>query len=461
MPVAGWHPHGHNQNDVRPVKTVLTRIAVGVAAAAVILLVTVDMGGRRQPDDGRLHIRYWTIIGMKEIIPYFAQSFGTIQNRVVVETTPIPWQEHEKKILTSIVSGNPPDVVNQITPVAKWASRLALVPLDEYIRRDNFDSTVFFRSLWDEMRYRGRIYGIPVYSGSYALFYNKALFREAGLDPDRPPQTWEDVFALNGRFVKRDVRGRILRMGFIPNYGNIQAFMLMAWQRGACFLSADEAQIRVADSTVVEALQWIQRFYGEYAQRDIAAFLGGLGFADQHGFISGKVAMMILDSSFPDQIRAYKPALDYGVAMIPTFPGRPTASVSGSWWLGIPRGAKHPEEAWEFIKHAVTRESQLLEIEKTEESLFPANRLAAEDPRFMTTPERKVFVRMMEYSHSPSVVPLVHDVFWREIVGAQERVIHGLQSPDAALGQAEKQIQAVLNDARDYDLYVHTHAEGR
>jgi len=443
------------------VNKLLTRIAIGVAGAAVILLLAFDAGGRRQPDDGRIHIRYWTIIGMKEIIPYFAQSFGNVQNRVVVETTPIPWQEHEKKILTSIVSGNPPDVVNQITPVAKWASRLALVPLDDYIRRDHFDSTMFFRSLWDEMRYRGRIYGVPVYSGSYALFYNRALFREAGLDPDRPPQTWDEVFALNERFVKRDARGQMLRMGFIPTYGNIQMFMLMAWQQGATFLSDDGTQIHVADSSVARALQWVQRFYAEYDQRDVAAFLGGLGFADQHGFIAGKIAMMILDSSFPDQIRAYKPTLDYGVAMVPTFPGHPTASVSGSWWLGIPRGAKHPEEAWQFIKHAVTKESQLLEIEKTEESLFPANRFAAEDPRFMNTPAREVFVRMMEYSHSPSIVPLVHDVFWREIVGAQERVIHKLQSPDAALRQAENQIQAMLDEARDYDLYVHTHAEER
>jgi multiple sugar transport system substrate-binding protein len=298
----------------------------------------------------------------------------------------------------------------------------------------------------------------PVYSGSYALLYNKALFRQAGLDPERPPQTWEEVFALARRFVKRNERGQILTMGFIPNYGNVQVFMLMAWQLGAQFLSPDGARVHVADSAVVGALDWVRRFYSEYRQQEVAAFLGGLGFADQHGFIAEKIAMMILDSSFPDQIRAYKPSLDYGVAMIPTFAGRPTASVSGSWWLGIPRGAKYPEEAWEFIKHAVTKESQLLEIEKTEESLFPANRFAAEDPRFMNTAAREIFVRMMNYSHSPSVVPLAHDVFWREIGGAQERVIHGLQNPTQALRQAEHQIQSVLDDARDYDQYVHAHA---
>lgn len=443
------------------VKRFLIWFFLVLGSATLGLLFVLDSGGPAASSDGRVHLRYWTIIGMKEIIPYFATSFGTVQNRIIVDTTPIPWQEHEKKILTSILSGNPPDVVNQMTPVPKWAARLALVPLDGYIKRDHFDSTMFFPSLWEEMRYRGRIYGVPVYSGSYALFYNKSLFRQAGLDPDHPPRTWDEVFALNSRFVSRNARGQILTMGFIPNYGNIQVFMLMAWQRGAQFLSADGTQVQVADSAVVGALQWVQRFYAEYHQQDVAAFLGGLGVADQHGFIAGKVAMMILDSSFPDQIRAYKPSLDYGVAMIPTFPGLPTASISGSWWLGIPRGAEHPDEAWEFIKHAVTKESQLLEIEKTEESLFPANRFAAEDPRFMNTPSRRIFVRMMDHSHSPSVVPLAHDVFWREITGAQERVIHGLQEPEPALQQAQKQIQSILDEALDYDRYVYSHTETR
>jgi len=441
------------------VKRFLLWTATVFGIGAVVLLLVLDGITREAPADGRVHLRYWTIIGMKEIIPYFATSFSTVQDRVVVDTTPIPWQEHEKKILTSIVSGNPPDVVNQITPVPKWAARRALMPLDHYIRRDRLDTTMFFPSLWEEMRYRNKIYGIPVYSGSYALFYNRALFRQAGLDPDRPPQTWEDVFALNQRLVRRNERGQILTMGFIPNYGNVQTFMLMAWQRGAQFLAPDGLHVQVADSPVIGALQWIERFYSEYRQQDVAAFLGGMGFADQHGFISGKVAMMILDSSFPDQIRVYKPSLDYGVAMVPTFPGLPSASVSGSWWLGIPRGAKHPDEAWEFIKHAVSKESQLLEIEKTEESLFPANRYAAEDPRFMNTPAREIFVRMMDFSHSPSVVPLAHDVFWREVTGAQERVIHGLQTPAVALQQAQKQIQAILDEAQDYDNYVQMHAD--
>lgn len=423
-----------------------------LALAAPVLFLIWDAAPPPVPADGKIHLHYWTITGQKDVVPYFARSFGEMQSRVVVETTPIPWQEHEKKILTAIVSGNPPDVMNQVTPVPKWASRLALEPLDAYIARDRFDTSMFFPSLWSEMRWQDHIYAIPVYSGSYGLFYNRQILREAGVE--HPPETWEEVRALNQRLTIRDSRNRIVRMGFIPNYGNVQTFMLMAWEKGARFLDQGGTTVSFTDSSVQSALEWVAGFYRDFAADDVAAFMGGFGFADQHGFIAGKVAMMVLDSSFPDQIKAYRPDLEYGVAMVPHFAGSPSASVSGSWWLAIPRGAKEPDAAWEFIKHATGKEAQLREVEMQEESMFPANRFAASDPRFMKNREREVFVSMMDFAHSPSVVPMAHDVFWREILGAQERVIHGLQTPAVALTQAEHAVQQSLDDALEYDRYV-------
>jgi ABC-type glycerol-3-phosphate transport system substrate-binding protein len=434
----------------------LSRLTALSSVLALLAIMVWNPGEAPAPADGKIHLRYWMIVGMKEFIPYYVRSFNASQARIVAETTPIPWQEHEKKILTAILSGDPPDVVNQVTPVPKWAARMALMPLDEYIRRDGFDTTMFFPSLWEEMRWQGRIFAVPVTSASYALFHNRRLFREAGLDPEQPPATWEEVWDMNRRLVARDEQGRITRMGFIPNYGNLQTSLLMAWQLGGTFLNDGGTRVSLDNPAMVAGLEWLVRFYDAYPLKDVAAFMAGFGFADQHPFIAGKVAMVVLDSSFPDQIKAYRPDLDYGVSVIPTFPGRQTASSSGSWWVAIPRGAKNPEAAWEFIKHMVSKESQLEEIEMTEESLFPANRLAALDPRFLKGREREIFVRQMEHAFSPSIVPLAHDVFWRELMGAQERVVYRLQQPQEALRQGERVVQSVLEEALAYDRYVRT-----
>jgi multiple sugar transport system substrate-binding protein len=437
----------------------LKRLGYFLLVFLLISFLIWDFSGSDTQAEGRKTIRYWFITGAKEEVPYHARKFNKLQDSIIVRSTAIPWNEHEKKILTGILSGSPPDIIQQVTPVPKWASRMALVPLDEFIRRDGFDTTVFFDALWEEMKWRGSVYALPVNSVSYAFLYNKRLFREAGLDPDAPPATWAELSEMNSSLLRRDNRGRIVQMGFIPNYGNLQTSILMSWQLGAEFLTDDGARISMNNDAATKAFTWLADFYKEYPIQDVNAYMAGFGYAEQHGFLSEKVAMMILDSSFLDQIERYRPDLEFGVTLVPSFPGTTTVSSSGSWWLAIPRGARNPNAAWELMKLAVTTETQIENIFEMEENLFPANRAAAYDTLFMKDDITEIFVNQMDYSRSPSIIPIAHDVFWREFMGAQERVIHALQTPEVALTQAERIVQRALDDALEYDRYVRAHMD--
>ena len=126
------------------------------------------MPDSKPPDDGKIRLKYWMVSALKEL-PFHITEFNRTHENIIVESTPLPWNEHEKKILTSILSENPPDLVFLVTPVAKWATRLALTPLDSFIKRDSFDSTIFFSALWNEMRFKENIYALPLYSNSYAF----------------------------------------------------------------------------------------------------------------------------------------------------------------------------------------------------------------------------------------------------------------------------------------------------
>ncbi len=412
------------------------------------------MPDSKLPDDGKIRLKYWMVSGMKEL-PFHITEFNRTHKNIIVEPTLLPWNEHEKKVLTSILSENPPDIVFLVTPVAKWATRLALTPLDDLIKRDSFDSTIFFSALWEEMKCKNQIYALPLYSNSYAFFYNKKLFKKAGLDPEKPPRTWNEVLEYSAKLTKKNDKGNFTQMGFIPTYGNLPVSSLMAWELGAEMLSKNGTKVNLTDQSVVNAFSWIDNFFNQYNIKDVSTFVAGFGFAEQHGFISEKLGMMVLDNSFPDQIKLYNKNLDYGVAEIPTFEGHSPVSSSGSWWLAIPRGAKNVEAAWEFMKFAVQKNIQLTEAERQKELLFPSNKQAAYDPVFLAlTPSNKIFVDLLEKSKTPTVVPLAHDVFWREYMGAQERVVHNIQSPEDALKQAERTIQMHLNETIEYDNYV-------
>ena len=96
-------------------------------------------------------------------------------------------------------------------------------------------------------------------------------------------------------------------------------------------------------------------------------------------------------------------------------------------------------------------------LSKKELFFFPMNLVMK---KFGSVPVRGVkgqnaiFIKQMDYAHSPAIIPLVHGVFWREYVNARERAVLGMQSPFDALAQAEKQVQFELDKAKSYDLYV-------
>lgn len=433
-------------------------VIIMVIGAGVILFYPWS----RDSDDSRRTISFWSCTGQKEDVPFIVTAFNAAQDSIRIVSNAIPWQEQEKKVLTAILSDNPPDAVSQFIPVVKWASRMALMPLDKFIERDQYDTTVFFPALWQEMKWQGHIFGIPVSSASFAFYYNKKLFRQAGLDPERPPQTWAEVVEYNKKLTRYDKAGNIIQIGFFPLYksslvasqNSPSTALIIAWEKGASFLSKDGKTVTLLNPPLVEATQWILDFLKPYPINKIEAFAGGFGYGDQQAFAAEKVAMMILPDIFPDYLKQHAPNVEYGIALTPTMPGCPIASSTGSWWIAIPRGSKNPEAAWEFIKFAASKKVQLDARDAMEQNLFPSNRQATADPRFLKDGTMQIFMAHLEHAQSPTIVPMAHDVFWREFYTAQEQIIYGAQSIEKALGTAQSIIQHELDKTLTYDEYV-------
>ena len=405
-------------------------------------------------DDGKIHVRYWFVSGPDERIPYRVTQFNKTHDDIFVEATPIPFNEHEKKVLTAILSGNPPDVVSLIAPVQQWASRMSLRPLDKLIEQDNFDTSYVFPALWEEVHYEGHVFAIPTHTASYAFFYNKGLFREAGLDPESPPKTWDKVREYSKKLTRME-NGNYTQIGFIPVYGNFQVAACLAMELGAKFLSDDGKTVHLDNEQMVESFEWMLDYYSDYNYKKLVSFQSGFGYADQHGFITEKLAMMILDHTFLDNIEIYKPGLDFGVSVIPSFEGYEPVSTTGNWWMAIPRGAKNVEAAWEFMKFSVSYEVQVKEATIMKARLMPANINAAKDTSITNNKKfYDVLIDQMQFAKTPSIVPLTHFTFWTELTFAQERVLRHIQSPRQALEQANKVVQAELTRAKEYDNYV-------
>ncbi len=276
-----------------------------------------------------------------------------------------------QKLMCAIAGNEPPDVINQDRlSIGGWAARDAFIPLDPFIQQDaatNAPHAVraedYYSACWSEAAYGGKVYAIPNSTDDRALYYNKDLLKAAGyVDSSgeaRPPQNWDELKEYAIKLTKKNERGDLERVGFIPNYGNSWLY-LYGWQNGGRFMSPDGLTCTLNDPRIVEALDWMTSVYDVLGGRAvvdgfISTFQGGI----LDPFLNGKVAMKVDGNWQLGNIARYKPDLNFGVVAAPVPQGEPI-TWSGGFSYAIPRGTQHPEISWQFIRWMTSPDAVVL-----------------------------------------------------------------------------------------------------
>jgi len=408
-------------------------------------------------------LQLWRVTGAAKEPPVW-EWYNESQDEIFANKVGLPFFEIEQKFLTASVGNVPPDVFEYFGSVPQWSTRGALMPLDEFMERDNFDREKIFGSLWEEMQWDGKTFAIPVGTANEAFFWNKEHFREAGLDPDRPPQTWQELEEYALKLTKQNADGEIVQAGFIPGYWSASPtplFLVWQIQNGATFLSEDGKTVTLATEENIEAIEWQKELFEKLGDEKLVRMRASFGYGSQHGFLSGKVSMIQNKSTFPDDISKFADGLEYSVAPFPVPKGGKKATLSGPLWIGIPSGAKNPEAAWDYIKFYTSEATQERWAQYAADNnladFFPANIEAATSPEQLARPHMDTFTESMQWAHTSNVVPMAHTVFWREMTSAWDRTIRGDATAKEALEEAERAVQKALDDQIDYNLFYRDH----
>lgn len=359
----------------------------------------------------------------------------------------VPQKYVEQKLILSVAGGVPPDVVRFYAHLGgELMSRGGLEPLDDLIKRDKFDLADFYKVGLEQNTYAGKLYGVPWVLSPNALFYNKRLFKEAGLNPNKPPLTWAQLEDYAMKLTKRDAKGRIERIGYADFLYNPNNFTMYLWQSNGELLSRDGKRALFNSPEGVSALTWMKSFLDREAGgvKPLQTFSANFKGATQDPFGQEMVAMRI-DSPFriPD-LKKYFPKLDYGVAGIP-YKDKPAIEVVGNSLI-IPRGSKHREAAWKFIKFASSPQ-QLAAICKVA-GRIPARISVAHRPEFYSDPITRAFVDQIPYGRTVPIVPgwqEVSDTLARNI----EKALKDQITPKAALDTSADSADIVLAKANE------------
>ncbi len=331
----------------------------GLAFAALSAAVLTLGACSNTPDDGKVHVVYWEKWTGAEAaaMQTTVDAFNASQGRIFVELLSV--SGIERKTILATAGGDPPDVAGVwMQNLASWADLNALTPLDELMRLDGTDPVEFLAryepAYADATQYDGHVYGLYAAAASMALHWNKGAFREAGLDPERPPATVEELYEFSRRLTKRDpLTGALTQIGFLPQDPGWWPWSFPAYF-GGDLVGADGSIVYAALPENLASMRWVQSYTELYGVDDMTRFSSGFGLfgSPQYPFFAGRTTLAFQGVWLDNYLRQYAPNLEYGVAAWPSVkPGEVPFTIVEGDMLTIPRGSKHPREAWEFLKY--------------------------------------------------------------------------------------------------------------
>jgi multiple sugar transport system substrate-binding protein len=389
--------------------------------------------------------------GLKRIIAMCQQKLPNITVTDTVKPFGDIWTANVAAVAAG--SGMPDVIVSDRPTLPKDAADGVYMSLQEFADRDHITRDQFYDWAWDQTLSEGQTYGIPFETDVRVLFWNKQLFEAAGLDPNKPPTTWDELLEYADKLDVKNEDGTYQRLGFFPLW-NAGFNPFWAYLNGAPLI--DESGNPVINSPeAVEAVEWIKmwvdRYGGWQAVRDFQAKYGA---PPNDLFMGNGVAMLVDIFGYNSQLEFYRPRadtngdgqltgddprMDWGITTLPYNAG--PADWSGGFSLSIPTGAENPEAAWEFIKCMSGPEGQSSWARDTQAQ--PTNLMAANDPVLLSNPNWAVVDQALQVSTGGVYVPAYPN--WNEQLDAVlEQVWTGELTPQEALDTAQAGVEAAL-----------------
>lgn len=225
-----------------------------------------------------------------------------------------------------------------------------VVPFDDLVSTDADRAwlKVFYPALMENSVVDGKTYGIPFQRSTIVMYYNKDAFREAGLDPDTPPATWDEMVAMGKKLVKKDGAGNVIRWGVqIPSTGYpYWMFGALAKQNGQDLMSGDGKHTMFDAPDTVEALQ----FWRDLGSKHKVMPEGTIEWGTlRQQFLEGRTAMMWHSTGNLSAVKK-DATFDFGVAMLPAKKRKGSPTGGGNFYVFKKTSPEERKAALTFIQ---------------------------------------------------------------------------------------------------------------
>ncbi len=354
------------------------------------------------------------------------------------------------KALAALKSGQPAQLSVMFSiDIYELIEQDAIVAFDDIVTTEEERQWLksFYPSLMENGMTRGKVWGIPFQRSTIVMYYNKDAFRDAGLDPEKPPQNWNELASMGKQLVKKDASGNVERWGvMIPSTGYpYWMFGALTMQNGQVLMNNSGNQTYFDSPAVVEALT----FWHDLGAKHGAMPSGTIEWGTlRQNFLEGKTAIMWHSTGNLTAVKS-NANFDFGVAMLPESKRRGTPTGGGNFYIFKQTTPDERKAALTFIKW-------MTDPERTAEWSIATGYIGTRPDAYQTTklvnyvtkfPPAAVARDQLQFATAELSTYQTGRV--RKLLDdAIQSVLTGAKSPEEALGDAQSQADRLLRRYR-------------
>jgi len=430
----------------------------------ITLLMVVFLTGSVALAADKVDVQFWHAMGgwRIELLQEMAQDFMALNPDINVEVQYTgSYGDTINKLNVAIQSNVAPHVVQGYDIATQMLiDGEVAVPMQDLIDADpDFDIGTFMPQVLNYYRVGGKLYCMPFNSSNAIMFYNKTLFKKAGLDPDRPPKTYEELLDYAEKLMVKDDKGNVAQAGITWNLHCWFFEQFMAVQNAA-LTDNDNGRTGRPTKAIFNSDAGLKTFTfwndltknGSMINTKVHDWTGARNL-----FISQKVAMIITSTS--DVALMVKSAkennFELGTAFIPAPADAESGGVvigGGSLWMVAGKPEAETKAAWEFVKFMAQSAQQIKWHTGT--GYFPVRKDAVEDllaqGYYSESPHNltailQLLLSTQNYNSNGAIIGAFAEV--RAIVESNvQKMLSGDMTPAEALAAAEKEATVAIRD---------------
>ena len=388
-------------------------------------------------------IEYWqySYKARLDAMDKLIEAFEAENPDINVIQTNFPYAQYRTKVAASVAAGEGPDVVQLYYGwLDDYLSAEILQPLSKKFFPNQAIEDDFF-PIVGTMKVNGSYYALPTAVRSLGLFWNKKIFREAGLDPNKPPETLDELIDVAKKLTKRDRAGNIIQVGLTMgpiNQDHNWWREVLVRQFGGEPYNADNTEVTYMNQAGLNAFQ----YYADFAlthETSVVDFMD----KGEIAFKAGRAAMHI-DGSFVLSLFNRTRRLEWGVTELPSH-NDIKANFSSYWVNGITskaKGEKHAA-AEKFLKFITSDDAMQLWLDEVGE--LPAKKMVAKRAENINDAEYGPFIRGLDYAYSTQFYS--ESAQRKTVVDTLDRIVLLVMSVEESLKIAAKEDQAIIDRA--------------